>query len=477
MRESLCLQVVHLQDKAERYAWILDHINDLPGTGIIYCLTKRECDYLSNFLKQKGICVEAYYSDSTRESAGLNADAINKFKHNKIKAIIATIKLGMGYDKPDIGFVIHYQRPQNIVAYYQQIGRAGRNIDKAYAILMIGPEDEDILNYFIENAFPDEELCNKVLDAANGKSKNEIQAVINGRKTSIDNAINFLEFDGYLRKDGSKHYRVPKIFQYNREYYSAITAMRIQEMEQMRTLIGTDECLLRYTVNCLNNPYVADCRRCENCIGSPIIPQSYSADSLHEAQTFINRLVIEIEPRRQWAVTDMTGQTRIPYPLQSGLYLSKYGDVGYGEMVKYDKYKAHEYRDELLVKAINVLKAKVQENDVRFLTYVPSLRNDKVKKFAKKMAAALRLEFFEAVQKSEAPQQKTMENSSFQCQNALHSFFIPSEFHIHGSTILVDDIVDSRWTLAVCGNLLGEHGCSRVIPFCLADSSDGGSDD
>lgn len=476
MRPSLCLQIIRLQNKAERYAWILDHIHDLPGTGIIYCLTKRDCDHLSNFLKQNGIHVEAYYSDNKREAAGLNQDAIDGFKANKIKAIVATIKLGMGYDKPDIGFVIHFQRPQNVVAYYQQIGRAGRSLDRAYAILMTGPEDDDILNYFIDNAFPEERICNEVLANANGRSFYEICAAINDRSKAINHAISFLEFDGYLRKEGWKYYRVPKPFVYDRVHYDDLTKMRRHEMQQMKTLIETDECLLRYVIDCLDAPAGPNCGRCANCLGEPLLWEVYSTESRDKALEFIERLIITIEPRRQWAVTNMTKQSNIPHPLQPGLCLSNYGDVGYGDMVKYDKYKANAYRDELLVKSINALKEIVGNHHVRFLTYVPSLRCDKVKRFAEKLARALGLKFIDIIHKRDAPQQKEMENSSHQCQNALHSFSIPQDIHLSGNIILVDDIVDSRWTLTVCGNLLGECGFEFVIPFCLADSSGGETD-
>jgi ATP-dependent DNA helicase RecQ len=475
MRESLYLQVVRLQNKAERYAWILDHIGELPGTGIIYCLTKRECDHLRKFLTDNGVSAEAYYSDSNREFSGLNATVIKKFKNNKIKAIVATIKLGMGYDKPDIGFVIHFQRPQNVVAYYQQIGRAGRNIDKAYAILMSGPEDDDILNYFIDNAFPSEKLCASVLSAADGKSRNELQSAINERKSRINNAIELLEFDGYLRKEERKYYRVPKAFTYDKEHYDEITAIRHQELEQMRGLITTESCLLRYAVDCLNNPTSEDCNRCANCAGTPLIDSSYSKASLVRAQTFIKSLILDIEPRKMWAATDMTRVSRIPFPLRPGICLSKYGDVGYGEMVRHDKYHTCDYRDELLVKSKEVLRSIVEEQGIRMLTYVPSLRNDKAKKFSEKLAKALGLKFFDIIEKVDAPQQKVMENSSFQCQNALHSFSISTGLEIPYPSLLVDDIVDSRWTLTVCGNLLGEHGCDCVVPFCLADSSERGT--
>ena len=155
-RESLSIQILEMPDRITRYAWILENINKLPGSGIIYCLTQRDCDYLSDFLKKNGINAEAYYSRDGEDGALLNKDIEEKFRRNEIKAIVATIKLGMGYDKGDIAFVIHYQMPSNIVSYYQQIGRAGRNIDRAYTFLLFGKEDEDILNYFINTAFPSE---------------------------------------------------------------------------------------------------------------------------------------------------------------------------------------------------------------------------------------------------------------------------------------------------------------------------------
>jgi len=162
-RDSLCLQALKLDDRAKRYAWIADHIGELPGTGIIYCLTRHDCTYLCEFLKSVKIEADTYFSDDDREKKGLNRAAMEKFEKNEIKVLVATIKLGMGYDKPDIGFVIHFQRPLNIVAYYQQIGRAGRAIPKAFVVLMSGPEDDKIAESFISNAFPTEELCRKVL--------------------------------------------------------------------------------------------------------------------------------------------------------------------------------------------------------------------------------------------------------------------------------------------------------------------------
>ena len=162
-RESLYIQVLNKPDKIERYAWILENIPKLKGSGIIYCLTQRDCDYLADFLKKNGISAAAYYSRSGEDGNNINREIEENFRNNKLKIIVATIKLGMGYDKGDIAFVIHYQMPQNIVSYYQQIGRAGRNLDRAYIFLLYGKEDEEILNYFIDTAFPTEQETESIV--------------------------------------------------------------------------------------------------------------------------------------------------------------------------------------------------------------------------------------------------------------------------------------------------------------------------
>ena len=216
-RDSLSIQVLRLQKKAERYAWILENINKLPGSGIIYCLTQRDCDYLADFLQQNGIVAMAYYSRNGNDEEK-NRVAEEVLKHNRIKAIVATIKLGMGYDKGDIAFVIHFQMPANIVSYYQQIGRAGRNIDRAYVFLMTGQEDEDILNYFIKTAFPTRTETEKILACISeheGMSQSRLAACLNIRHSRIEKALMFLRKDGFIFKDKSKYYVSPKPFVYD----------------------------------------------------------------------------------------------------------------------------------------------------------------------------------------------------------------------------------------------------------------------
>ena len=473
-RDSLYLQILNKPGKIERYAWILETLPKLPGSGIIYCLTQRDCDYLADFLKQNGIAAEAYYSRSTKEGEELNREVEERFRKNQLKVIVATIKLGMGYNKGDIAFVIHYQMPQNVVSYYQQIGRAGRNIDKAYIFLMYGKEDEDILNYFINTAFPTESetacLVNLIGDH-DGIKIGQIRSAMNIRNGRIDKALAFLLNDGFVRKEKSAYYLTPKRFVYDRNHYDAVTSIRRQEMEQMKQLVKTKECYSRYIVSCLDDKTAANCGHCTNCTGKELYPSEVSAQATHVAEAYINKLIIPIEPRKQWVYSAVTQQKRIAHINQPGFCISKYGDAGYGELVKQGKYsKEKRFCDELVGKSAQMLRPFVKEHGITHICPVPSLRSDLVHDFAVRLSESLKLEFVELLNKSSARQQKEMENSAYQCANAYQSFAVKEDICIPLNILLVDDMVDSRWTFTVCGYRLMEAGAEKIYPFALADS-------
>jgi len=474
-RDSLYIQVLNKPGRIERYAWILENLPKLPGSGIIYCLTQRDCDYLADFLKNNGISAAAYYSRGTADGEFLNHEIEDQFRNNQLKVIVATIKLGMGYDKGDISFVIHYQMPQNIVSYYQQIGRAGRNIDKAYIFLMYGKEDEDILNYFINTAFPTEEETHRIVDFIgnhDGVGVGQLYSALNIRKTRIDKAISFLINDGFVRKERSLHYLTPKRFVYDREHYDTVTAIRRQEMEQMKQLVQTNQCYSYYIVSSLDDKTARSCGHCSNCMGANLFPATVSEAYLHIAEKYLNKLIIPIEPRKKWAMSTVTKATKIQFINQPGFCLSKYGDAGYGELVKRGKYsKEKRFCEELLGKSAKLLSPFVQEHGITHVCPVPSLRSELVHDFASRLADMLKLGFADILAKLPAQQQKEMENSAHQCANAYQSFYIKDDSQVPENILLIDDVVDSKWTFTVCGYRLMEAGAQHVYPYALADSS------
>lgn len=482
MRESLKLQTICFDDEINKYAYILDHFDDLPGTGIIYCLTHRDCDNLYEFLTLNGKSVDVYYSDDERKNQGLNDEAIRKFDSNEIKALIATVKLGMGYDKADVGFVVHFQQPKNMVEYYQQIGRAGRGINSALALLLSTENDEHTLNYFIENAVPEERLCNEVLKNVNGNTLKQILNSVNARQAKVKDALDFLEFEGYITKERPSagasylYYKNPRRFEYPRERFEALERMRKSEKDDLIDYIKNENgCLLKRVIESLNGE-AENCGKCANCADEAPLTEKFSQESVKKATKFLCNRTIKIKPRKVWpfAKADFaTYNITDGKPLQlseGGFSLSKYGRPVYGAMMAHDKYHAEAYRKELIDRAVEALKPVVLAKNIGAVTFVPSLRNNKVAVFAKAVADKLGLKFIDALQKSPAPPQKNQENSCFQCANALNSFSVKPDAQLGGNVILVDDIVDSGWTLTVCGHLLRKNGCSEVIPFCLADS-------
>ena len=473
MRDNLAIQVLSLPDKASRYAWLLENIPKIPGTGIVYCLTQRDCENLSTFLVKNGIESRSYYSRDG-EADSLNQDALEQFMHNDIKVLVSTIKLGMGFDKGDVAFVVHFQMPANVVTYYQQIGRAGRNIPKAFTFLMTGAEDVDIHEYFIKQAFPEEHEMKSVLQAVeegNGVGIRYISSKVNIGNNRMEKALAFLINDGFIYKEESKYYSVGKSFHYNADHYEQIRQTRRKEIDQMFELVNTKECYNRYIINLLNDDTKETCGCCSNCVGE-LLPGSPSFESSVTASKFIEGTILEITPRKQWPITNSTHISKIPVINQVGICLSRYGDPGYGELVRKGKYPVPAEFDEKLVdKGAEILSKVIIDNHVKYITCVPSLRSEIVEHYTKRLAEKTGLIFVDMLGKIKAEQQKLMENSSYQCQNALKSFYIKNEQSAPEKIILVDDIVDSKWTLTVCGHLLCEHGAQWVFPFALAESS------
>ena len=474
LRNNLYIQVLQMRDRASRYAWLVENIPKLKGSGIIYCLTSRDCDYVSSYLQRHGISAEPYYS----EMGALANESLDKFQRNEIKVLVATIKLGMGYDKGDVAFIIHYQMPQNIVSYYQQIGRAGRNIEKAYTFLMTGQEDQDIIEHFIRTAFPTEkELIDvrRIVTDHDGIKAGQMGQYINAMKARVEKALSFLEHDGYIYYDYGYH-STPKPFVYQGDYYDQIKAIRYREMRQMQELREIDGCYNRFIINALDDNSVSNCGFCANCSGN-LFPFDVLQEDLETAQEYLDSLQMVITARKKWPSIDgfELSNKKIKFRNDDGICLAKYGDPGYGMEVKKGKYpqppQEPRFSDALVAKSAKVLKQVLEDKNIRYVTSVPSLRSNIVSDFAKRLAFRLGLEYVPIIGKKPADPQKKMENSSYQCSNAFNSFYILDGAVIPDRVLLVDDIVDSKWTLTVCGYLIMSQGCEEVFPYALADSS------
>ena len=478
-RDSLSIQIIEMPSKVERYAWLLENVNKIPGSGIVYCLTTKDCDNLARFLQENGVDAVSYHSKLPDEEC---RKIEQEFKVNHIKVLVATIKLGMGYDKDDISFVIHFQLPANIVSYYQQIGRAGRKLDHAYAILLWGESDTNTLNYFIDTAFPSEKemtgIYNFILNN-DGVNMRDLQFGFNKKRQKIEKVLSFLLNDGFVRMERNpvRYYATAKRYYYDAEKYNAISNIRRQEMQELIDLTQTNSCYSKFTVNCLNDDSATNCGHCANCLGHDIFPSELTGMYYDLAKEFIEKLTLEIQPRKMWPKEGFGEKLTIKPQNQVGICLAKYGEVGFGEMVRQDKYSGEDrFRDELVIKGAQELRKIIIDNGIDYITCVPSLRSDIVMDYTKRLADECGLEFIDLIGKRHNSPQKEMENSYYQCKNAFDSFYIKDRYGVPDKVILVDDVVDSRWTLTVRGYRLSECGCEEVYPFALADSSNAEGD-
>jgi len=258
-RSGLRLQNIVLPTIAERLAWLADTIPKLKGSGIVYCLTRGDVFRVSNWLKQCGIDCHHYWGGDVLDDNKQDLSPIleQKLLDNKIKVLVATSALGMGYDKPDLNFVIHYQAPGSAIAYYQQVGRAGREVPESYGILLHGSEEDEILDYFMREAFPTEDEEKAVLGFLNTvtlATQGQICRKLNMRSSRLEKALKHLLIDGYIEKSKSDYSRTVKAWAYDQQRKDQVQATRIRERERMKTYISHDGCLMRFIANELDDP-------------------------------------------------------------------------------------------------------------------------------------------------------------------------------------------------------------------------------
>lgn len=496
-RESLALQTMIMPDQASRLAWLAQVIPTLLGTGIVYVLTQRDADKVANWLNQQGVSALAYYNGIThpdfvnhagKEDTNLYRQYLEtQLLENNIKVLVATTALGMGYDKPDLGFVIHYQTPSSIVAYYQQVGRAGRRIDNAVGVLMLGAEDNDIHAYFRRTAFPSQEDVQRLLTAlekADGLSPERLEKEANLPQKRIEHVLKYLrtENPSPVIANGKTWYRTAVNYQMDLEHIRKITEIREREWSEINEYLNTSDCLMLTLRNALDDKSGEVCGKCENCISKPLLPKKFDQELGIRATQFLRQSEERIEPRKQIATSnDEASMTFIQYNFprhlgdliaQEGRVLSRWGDAGWGRMVADNKHAGY-FSDELVEAMAEMIQQRWQPNPApQWVCCVPSRHHSElVPDFAQRLATRLGLPFVDAVSKVKDNQpQKGQQNRFYQCRN-LDGVFTITQICEGKPVLLVDDIVDSRWTMTVIAALLQQAGSGVVYPVALATSS------
>lgn len=485
-RESLTLQSMVLPDQASRLAWLAQVIPTLPGTGIVYTLTVRDAEQVAEWLIDNDIDAKAYHGSVEAD----DFDSSNTYRehleglllHNDLKVLVATTALGMGYDKPDLSFVIHYQAPGSIVAYYQQVGRAGRGIDNAVGVLMSGIEDQNIHEFFRESAFPSEAQVNeilRVLERSDGLSIRGIEEQTNLRHGQIEKVLKLLSVENPapVIKDNSSWVRTAVRYQMDHDRIAHLTGQRVQEWMEVQAYLEYEGCKMAFLRRALDDIDPTPCGKCSSCIERPSINMPVDPSLTHRAGTFLKHAEMEITPKAQVAANaflEYGFRGNLPQQLraQEGRVLSRWGDAGWGRTVADNKH-AGRFSDELVDAMVEMIQQRWHPNPApQWVCCVPSRNHPElVPDFARRLALRLSLPFVDAISKVKHNQpQKGQQNRFHQCRN-LDGAFEVTQLCQGQPVLLVDDIVDSGWTLTVIAALLQQAGSGLVYPVALASSS------
>ncbi|MFL0411806.1 RecQ family ATP-dependent DNA helicase [Microbacterium paludicola] len=478
-RASLRLGVLRLPDATARLAWLLSHLDDLPGSGIIYTLTVAAAVDTARLLREHGHKVRAYTGQSDADERE-ESEAL--LKRNEVKALVATSALGMGFDKPDLGFVLHLGAPSSPVAYYQQVGRAGRATESADVVLLPGPEDKDIWHYFATASMPDRDRAERVL-AALGASQGPLstaalEAIVDIRRTPLELLLKVLDVDGAVRREKGGWVATGAPWTYDADRYGRIAAERRAEQDDMLAYQTTTGCRMEFLQRRLDDDTAVPCGRCDNCAG-PWLSAELSQDVAQSAASALDRVGVPIEVRRQWpSGLDRLGiplKGRIPAEEQAaeGRALARLTDLGWGGALR-ELFRAgapdQEVPPRMFDACVRVLAEWGWDERPVAVVAVPSRTHPRlVGSLARGLAQTGRLAYLgELALDPAAPAGRPGGNSAFRVAD-LHGRLDATGLQVPtGPVLLVDDLADSRWTLTFASRELRRAGATAVLPFTLA---------
>ena len=478
-RTSLRLGVLRLPNAPTRLAWLLSHLGELPGSGIIYTLTVAAAEDTARLLRDRGYEVRAYTGqtdpDEREESESL-------LKDNRVKALVATSALGMGFDKPDLGFVIHLGAPSSPVSYYQQVGRAGRATASADVLLLPGVEDRDIWHYFATASMPDRDRAERVLSALSAAgsplSTPSLEAMVDIRRTPLELLLKVLDVDGAVARVRGGWIATGQPWTYDEDRYRRIAAERVAEQQHMIEYEETTACRMEFLQRSLDDDTATPCGRCDNCAGA-WFPTAIRDDATDAASAALDRVGVPLEPRRQWPTgADRLGvpvRGRIPAEEQAdeGRALARLTDLGWGGTLR-EMFAAGAADTPI---PPNVLAACVRvlagwgwaERPVAVVAMPSRSRPQLVDSLAHGIADVGRMPMLGALDAVEGgPSGGPGGNSAFRLAGVWGRFSADALAVPAGPVLLVDDLVDSRWTVTVAARELRRAGASAVLPFALA---------
>lgn len=492
-RDSLRLGVLELGTAHRRLAWLAEHLDTLPGSGIIYCLTVSAAEDAAAFLAKAGHRVLPY---TGRTDAAERQAAEEALQANQVKALVATSALGMGFDKPDLGFVVHVGAPSSPVAYYQQVGRAGRATERADVLLLPGIEDRDIWHWFATNAMPTQARADAVLgaltEADRPLSVPALEARVDLRRGPLELLLKVLAVDGAVEYVSGGWVGTGRPWYYDAERYERIAAARVAEQDAMLAYQALDSCRMAFLTRQLDDPHAAPCGRCDVCAGS-WYPTDVTVAATSTASEALDRVGVTVPPRALWPTgldrlgiradgKNVTGKISAAEQAEPGRVVARLTDLGWGgplrELFASDadgRPIDAEVPAELGRACLRVLKAWDWAERPAAVIWVPSVGRPRlVESLATGIASAGRLALLGPLALNpDAGAGRGASNSAYRVRDLWERFAVPDQLaeelrEVRGPVLLVDDLIDSRWTMTVATRLLRRAGADSVLPFALA---------
>ncbi|XVX19020.1 RecQ family ATP-dependent DNA helicase [Actinomycetota bacterium] len=479
-RDSLRLGVLPLTSPEQRIAWLLAHLAGLPGSGIVYALTVSTAEDVAAALRDAGHEVRSY---TGRTDPAEREQLEAALRDNQVKALVATSALGMGFDKPDLGFVLHLGAPSSPVAYYQQVGRAGRATERADVLLLPGPEDKDIWAYFASASMPRQEQADAVLralaEAGRPLSTAAIETIVDIRRTRLELLLKVLDVDGAVERVQGGWTGTGQPWTYDAERYGRVAESRQAEQQLMLDYERTGGCRMEFLQRCLDDESAAPCGRCDNCAG-PWFPTEIPDAAVGVARARLEQAGVLLEPRAQWP----TGMERLGVPLKGripaeeslepGRALARLSDLGWGQQVRGLLAADQPVSPALLRAVVSVLAEWDWAQRPAGVVAMPSRRHPQlVGSLAAGIAEIGRLPLLGALDLVEdGPVGEPGGNSAFRLAGVWGRVAVGPQLaeavrSVGGPVLLVDDAAYSRWTLTLAGQALRQAGADGVLPLVL----------
>jgi len=486
-RPSLRLGVLRTPDQATRLGWLVEHLRELPGSGIVYTLTVSAAEDTARLLRDAGYDVLAYTGQTDNAE---REQAEQALKQNRVKALVATSALGMGFDKPDLGFVVHLGAPSSPVAYYQQVGRAGRATASADVLLLPGPEDETIWEYFATTSMPTRERATAVLrelEPERPLSTPALEALVDVKRSRLELLLKVLDVDGAVQRVRGGWVSTGREWTYDAERYERVAQARRAEQRNMLDYealpAGEEGCRMRFLQQVLDDPAAAPCGRCDNCAGT-WYPSGVSGGSADAAGAALRRVGVPIEPRKQWPPgadtrgIPMKGNIAAGERGEEGRAIARLTDLGWGGRLRQLLAPAAPDQ-EVPAAVVDATVAVLREWDwaerpVGVVTMPSRSRPQLVASTARAISELGRLPLLGALEYAGAGAPGGSGGASLARLAGVWSVFrVPDGLadrlaEVRGPVLLVDDVADSRWTLTVAIRLLRAAGADAVLPFALA---------